>query len=128
VALNLAFNALFMFLLPGPQRYLGIALSTTLVSVCYAASLFWSLRRKVGHLGALGVAKDSMKCLAAAAVMGLGVWMGRQALAGWAGWSALPGRLALGLQVGLLLTLGASAYFGLTRLLGLKGWEPWQRS
>lgn len=123
VALNLAFNLGFMAALPEPQRYLGIAASTTLVSLCYAASLFWALRNRVGRLGAGPVIRDAAKCCLAAAAMaavvagGMALWV-----------RSFPGagtRPALAAQVAVLLAAGVGSYFLFTKWLGLTEWQEW---
>lgn len=125
VALNLAFNLLFMTLFPEPLRYLGIAVSTTLVSLCYAAALFWSLRRRVGRLGAGPVVRDAAKCCLAAAGMAavvagaMTLW--DHALAG----TGAPARALLAAEVAALLAAGVGSYFLFTKMLGLKEWEEW---
>jgi putative peptidoglycan lipid II flippase len=125
ILLNLAFNLLFLKFLPQARGYLGIALSSTLVSLCYASSLLWLLRRKLGSLGARAILKDFFKSCLAAAGMAVLILTAQRALLSALPALASPSRPRLAIEVGLLLAMGAGSYFLFSRWLGLKEWEEW---
>ncbi len=122
-ALNLALSVTLMALLPLPVRFLGLAISTTLVSYCNASCLLWFLRRKIGPLGGRAMLGEGLKTLLSAALMGAAVWLAQRAFEHLS--PPTPGHLYRGVEVGLLLALGLGVYFWSARSLGMREWKEW---
>jgi putative peptidoglycan lipid II flippase len=116
VGLNLALNTAAILLLPPGWRFLGLALSTSVVSVANAGTQLWLLRRRLGALGLGKLAKDLALLGLAALVMGGAVWGASLAWEQWAGPAA--SRALLALRVAALIALGVLAWLAACRLMG----------
>jgi putative peptidoglycan lipid II flippase len=70
VLLNLGLNASFMAWLPADKRFLGLALSSSLVTLANAGLLLRLLSKKTGSLQLSDLFKETLRLLAGAAAMG----------------------------------------------------------
>jgi len=116
VGLNIALNCAALFLLPAGWRFLGLALSTSLVSLVNSGTQLWLLRRRLGPLGLSRLAKDLALLGLAALAMGGLVWGASLAWDQAAGPAA--SRALLALRVAALICLGVLAWLGACRVLG----------
>jgi len=64
------FNVLFSLLLMGPFQHVGLALASSLSSLCNMILLFWHLRKKIGPFGAKRIIVTGIKTLFASMPMG----------------------------------------------------------
>jgi putative peptidoglycan lipid II flippase len=99
----------------------ALALATSLSNFAQACMLIWLLRRRLGALLRVEIFADFAKIAGCTALMCFAVWGARF---GWERgmnpfeiWSR--GRLALGMEMALLMGIGGLVYFPLAHLLGL---------
>ena len=117
VALNLALALSLM----GPLRFSGLALAVSLTAAANAGLLLWMMGRKLRSLGAgggFGLGLDTLRCVAAVALMVVAL-AGAARLLGPLRELELQSRLVLAASVFGRIFLGAGVYFILLRLLGV---------
>lgn len=73
-AIALIMNTGLNLLLIGPMRHMGLALATSLAGVITVILLGISLRRKMGPMGLMRLAKSLFKMLVATGLMSVAVW------------------------------------------------------
>jgi len=78
--ITICVGVILNFILIGPMRHMGLALSTSLSGILHTALLLWALRRRFGILGIMDLKKECFKALSATFVMGFTVWAGIQFL------------------------------------------------
>lgn len=113
---GVAVNIVLDLLLVKPMLHGGLALATSLAALFNLVLLIEKLRRRLGGLGARSMLDGAWRMGIASTVMGLGVWLGWQLLAGLAtghGLMVTAGYLAVIICAGGII-YGVAAY-----LLGL---------
>lgn len=109
-AFSIGINILLNFLLIGPLRHRGLALSTGIASIVSTLLLLFVLRRTMGHLGLRSEGKEIAKTLLATAVMAGVVWVMYRALQPMAGSAMRCALVAAALAfTGAVLYVGAHA-------------------
>lgn len=113
-AVNLVIHLTLAWFLSRQLGHAGIALAASLASACQCAGLLGALVRCRRGLRLPGLATTTAKTLAAAAAMGLVCERAWSLCA-----PSAPGKLALGLSLGVVIALGIAVFFALAWALRL---------
>ncbi|NLC52334.1 MAG: murein biosynthesis integral membrane protein MurJ [Firmicutes bacterium] len=109
-------NAVFNYLLIRPLSHGGIALGTSLSGAFAAFFLLYLLWRRLGHLGGKHLLSVTLRCLAAALLMGLALHLGLPFLAPY----LAPGTITRFLVMGAVIAAAAAFYFFLLYLFRVR--------
>lgn len=119
--ISMAINIVFCLLLITSLKHVGLALATTISSVCNAAMLYVLLRKEKVLMVESGWSIFLLKILLGSVFMGAALW-----------WFMGDGSVWLqisvwsrALKLGMLLLLGALVYFGSLFLMGIKPSNLW---
>lgn len=120
VALNLAMNIFFIWILPADLKPVGIAIATAISStIAFIALIVIFSRRKISgkspfHFKA--VISASLSSLLASVAMGAAVWLFKNAITGWC-LANMSKTLAQTVVIVVGILLGVVVYFGLMKVI-----------
>lgn len=109
-------NVIFNVLLIGPLAHAGLALASSISSICNVLILLWVLLRQKIYVPMSGWKSFSFRLFLANGAMALILWLGSPEISQWFAWGALERALNLS----MLISAAVVAYFGGLWITGLR--------